>query len=84
MMKFLAMSQPSWAAWIEIFSAANSAKVKLLSQPSWAAWIEMTCCAFCRWKHNLSQPSWAAWIEINNIHEIEETIKVAALLGCVD
>ena len=34
------LSQPSWAAWIEIASRA-ALKDAILSQPSWAAWIEI-------------------------------------------
>ena len=34
------MSQPSWAAWIEI-SFYGKSKTKKMSQPSWAAWIEI-------------------------------------------
>jgi hypothetical protein len=34
------MSQPSWAAWIEI-SVLFLPSVPYLSQPSWAAWIEI-------------------------------------------
>ena len=34
------MSQPSWAAWIEILMVLETT-VLPLSQPSWAAWIEI-------------------------------------------
>ena len=34
------MSQPSWAAWIEIFTTVLY-HIGDMSQPSWAAWIEM-------------------------------------------
>ena len=57
------MSQPSWAAWIEIFTA-NGLWSAILSQPSWAAWIEIMY-HFNKLKGGvMSQPSWAAWIEI--------------------
>ena len=57
------MSQPSWAAWIEIsppmFNSSNAVK----SQPSWAAWIEILTSLEALPCYP-SQPSWAAWIEI--------------------
>ena len=34
------LSQPSWAAWIEI-KIDLEVREKALSQPSWAAWIEI-------------------------------------------
>ena len=34
-------SQPSWAAWIEIYALVLYRKFRRPSQPSWAAWIEM-------------------------------------------
>ena len=34
------LSQPSWAAWIEIHMRLNFF-LKMKSQPSWAAWIEI-------------------------------------------
>ena len=77
------MSQPSWAAWIEISAAAEAIAGGKLSQPSWAAWIEIPegrskfCCT-------LSQPSWAAWIEILAFLLDTLPAKVAALMGCVD
>ena len=35
------LSQPSWAAWIEIISLVIALMKAALSQPSWAAWIEI-------------------------------------------
>ena len=35
------MSQPSWAAWIEMSVIFCKSVADILSQPSWAAWIEM-------------------------------------------
>ena len=35
------MSQPSWAAWIEIYVLAAISLADGRSQPSWAAWIEI-------------------------------------------
>ena len=58
------MSQPSWAAWIEILLSYDFAMSITESQPSWAAWIEI--CKVCLITgFALSQPSWAAWIEIS-------------------
>ena len=37
------MSQPSWAAWIEISEVVNKTRYTM-SQPSWAAWIEIGRC----------------------------------------
>ena len=39
------MSQPSWAAWIEIRSVQVTKPPDALSQPSWAAWIEISSLA---------------------------------------
>ena len=57
------LSQPSWAAWIEIFGPYGEA-MKDGSQPSWAAWIEMEIEQAAMRFGWMSQPSWAAWIEI--------------------
>ena len=77
------MSQPSWAAWIEITTSSEFECINR-SQPSWAAWIEMSSFSAITALENWSQPSWAAWIEIT-IHDIVEQARgVAALLGCVD
>ena len=77
------MSQPSWAAWIEINSDCVSSFLPVTSQPSWAAWIEIM---FFNRIYNAasSQPSWAAWIEMMSITDAEAIRAVAALLGCVD
>ena len=56
-------SQPSWAAWIEIYSL-RSATSETGSQPSWAAWIEMIIPVLGLYAVCMSQPSWAAWIEM--------------------
>ena len=56
-------SQPSWAAWIEIYTTFTAAAI-VPSQPSWAAWIEMASCFTASNSVVLSQPSWAAWIEM--------------------
>ena len=39
-MLVVVLSQPAWAAWIEIM-AVTTAKIRARSQPAWAAWIEM-------------------------------------------
>lgn len=48
------LSQPSWAAWIEI-STSGTPSLSLSSRPSWAAWIEIL--------RLLSKPL-PAWIEM--------------------
>ena len=35
------MSQPAWAAWIEITDREDKKIWKKRSQPAWAAWIEI-------------------------------------------
>ena len=57
------MSQPSWAAWIEIIMVFSTG-TPLVSQPSWAAWIEIATLLSANLNAFMSQPSWAAWIEI--------------------
>ena len=43
----LSLSQPSWAAWIEILLRLKLCSLRL-SQPSWAAWIEIKILAAYR------------------------------------
>ena len=77
------MSQPSWAAWIEILTRSGQAMsnagrsplglrgLKYNKKPSFNIVI-------------MSQPSWAAWIEIPTLKYLIKLNLVAALLGCVD
>ena len=60
------LSQPSWAAWIEIQNRSCFGVSFAMSQPSWAAWIEIFS-TFASNEAISSQPSWAAWIEIGII-----------------
>ena len=79
----MVMSQPSWAAWIEICKFQRIDK-DCRSQPSWAAWIEIIMLYRLKQPSSLSQPSWAAWIEISSLAMSSRCVVVAALLGCVD
>ena len=80
---WLGMSQPSWAAWIEILRWHYFPVHPCESQPSWAAWIEIIGVGM-HVEGLMSQPSWAAWIEIFPVLRHAEIFTVAALLGCVD
>ena len=78
------MSQPSWAAWIEIAKYCWPSTMLSRSQPSWAAWIEIkgfinvvnliTC------RSPLGLRGLKFFLCLFCIY----TIYVAALLGCVD
>ena len=47
------LSQPAWAAWIEIKTNPKGLK-QIVSQPAWAAWIEI------RKKHSVLMNCWVA------------------------
>ena len=58
-----ALSQPTRAAWIEIYLFA-AAYYKQKSQPTRAAWIEIKEVTIMAETKTRSQPTRAAWIEI--------------------
>ena len=78
------MSQPSWAAWIEIDAASNSYGVRPASQPSWAAWIEITSTSAGATDAAGRSPLGLRGLKLNIDNQKEIESLVAALLGCVD
>ena len=77
-------SQPTRAAWIEIFLQWGLIPESHTSQPTRAAWIEITMGIFAFNKF-WSQPTRAAWIEIFKILGTQKSqFTVAAHSGCVD
>ena len=77
------LSQPSWAAWIEIAAAVSKVLKPCGRSPHGLRGLKSAPLILMVAKA-LSQPSWAAWIEISVIIIRRKLQRVAALMGCVD
>ena len=76
-------SQPSWAAWIEIYGISHTDELHARRSPLGLRGLKLIS-LIASVSPYLSQPSWAAWIEIVTIADPTNNSLVAALLGCVD